>query len=90
MTSNATRKELFHSMTSKRSSSPLIMNNKHRTNSLLSSCCTCSRPRQKSQQLNSNIQLDNGITPIEDTKYDVHKGFFKRIQCFKGLNKKYF
>jgi len=88
MTSNSTNKDFFRSLTCTRSSSPpTIINNKHKTNPLLSSCCTCSRTRQKSQQLNTNIQVDNGIINIEDTKYDVHKGFFKRIQCFKGMNK---
>lgn len=88
MTSNTTtNKEFVRPMISKRSSSPMIFNTKQKPNSLLSSCCSCSHKRQKSQQLNTNIQLDNGITTIEDTKYDVHKGFFKRIQCFKGLNK---
>jgi hypothetical protein len=91
MTSNSTNKDLFRSITSKRSSSPpIIINNKRKTNSLLSSCCTCSRTRQKSQQLNTNLELDNGIITIDDTKNDVHKGFFKRIQCFKGLNKEKF
>jgi hypothetical protein len=85
MTTNSTNKDFFRSITCTRSSSPIIINNKHKTNSLLSSCCTCSRIRQKSQQLNPNIQSNNGIITIEDTKLDVHKGFFKRIQCFKGL-----
>jgi hypothetical protein len=88
MTSNSTNKDFFRSITCTRTSSPpMIPNNKHKTNSLLSSCCTCSRTRQKSQQLNTNIQSDNGIIIIDDNKNDVHKGFFKRIQCFKGLNK---
>jgi hypothetical protein len=85
MTSNSTNKNFSGSTASKCSPSPAMINNKHQTNSLLSSCCTCSRTRQKSQPLNTNIQLDNGRITTEDTKVNVHKGFFKRIQCFKGL-----
>jgi hypothetical protein len=85
MTSNSTSKDFFRSITCTRSTSPIINNKKHKTNSLLLSCCTCSRTRQKAQQLNHNISSDNGITTTEDAKHDVHKGFFKRIQYFKGL-----
>ena len=70
-------------MTCTRSSSPIpptMINNKHKTTSLLSSCCTCSRARK-----NINIKAENGNLVIEDGKSDVHKGFFKRIQFFKGL-----
>jgi hypothetical protein len=85
MTSNSMSKDFFRSITCIRGSSPTKINNKLKTNSLLSSCCTCSRTRQKSDQWNRNRQLDNGITTKEDIKHDVQKGFFKRIQCFKGL-----
>ncbi len=71
-------------MTCTRSSSPTpppaMINNKHKTNSLLSACCTCSRARK-----NTNIKAENGNILIENGKSDVHKGFFKRIQFFKGL-----
>jgi hypothetical protein len=87
MTSNSTSKEFFRSVTCSRSTSPIINNNKPKTNSLLLSCCTCSRARPKNQQLNKNIPSSNGIIPTEDAKLDVHKGFFKRIQFFKGLKK---
>ncbi len=82
MTSNSTHKDFFRSMTCTRSSSPIptMINNKHKTNSLLSSCCACSRARQ-----NTNIKTENGNIIIDDGKSDVQKGFFKRIQCFKGL-----
>ncbi|CAF0822484.1 unnamed protein product [Rotaria sordida] len=84
MTSNSTSKSFFGSISCKRSSSPTSINNKHKTNSLLSSCCNCSRTRQRSQHINKYIHTENGIPTIEDTKSDVHKGFFKRIQYFKA------
>jgi hypothetical protein len=59
-----------------RSSSPIIIHDNYTRNSLFLLCCGCSRPRKNSQQLS---------TTIEDTKNDVPKGFFKRIQFFKGL-----
>jgi hypothetical protein len=89
MTSNSTHKDFFRSITCTRSSSPppppSMINNKHKTKSFLSSCCTCSRTREKSQQLKTNIKSENGIITIEDGKSNVQKGFIKRIQCFKGL-----
>ncbi len=85
MASNSMSKDFFRSITCTRSSSPTMINNKHKANSLFLSCCSCSRTGKKSQPLNTNIQLDNGTIPIEDTKHDVHKGLFKRIQSFKGL-----
>ncbi|CAF0914319.1 unnamed protein product [Rotaria sp. Silwood1] len=84
MTSNSMSKSLFGSISCTRSPSPTIINNKHKTNSLLSSCCSCSRARQKSQYINKYIQAENGVPITEDTKSDVHKSFFKRIQNFKA------
>jgi hypothetical protein len=65
MASNSIDNDLFHS------SSSIMINDRPKRNSLLSSCCGCSRTRQ-------NI-------PTTDEKLDVKKGFFKRIQFFKGL-----
>jgi hypothetical protein len=66
MVSNLTDKDSIRSL------SPIIIHDDDNSrNSLLFSCCGCSRIRKNSQQ---------------DTKYDVQKkGFFKRIQFFKGL-----
>lgn len=84
MTSNSTNKDFFRSITCTRSSSPKINTNKHKTNSLLTSCCTCSRSRDKSQQVNRNLQSNHANFTNENVKSDVQKGFFKRIQSFKG------
>lgn len=78
MTSHSTNRDFSRSITCTHSSSPKINTNKHKTNSLLTSCCTCSRSRDKSPQLKKNFTNDN-------IKSDVQKGFFKRIQSFKGM-----
>ncbi len=59
-----------------RSSSPIIIHDNYPRNSLLLSCCGCSRRRKYNQQLPRTV---------EDTQHDVQKGFFKRIQFFKGF-----
>lgn len=59
-----------------RSSSPIIIYDNYPRSSLFLLCCGCSKTRKKPQQLSRTI---------EDTKNNVHKGFFKRIQSFKGL-----
>jgi hypothetical protein len=74
MISNLTDKDSIRSL------STIIIHDDNSRNSLLLSCCGCSRKRKNSQQL---------IKTVEDTKYDVQKkGFFKRIQFFKGLRRK--
>jgi hypothetical protein len=74
MISNLTDKDSIRSL------SPIITDDDNSRNSLLLSCCGCSRTRKNSQQLPKIV---------EDTKYDVQKkGFFKRIQFFKGLRRK--
>jgi len=71
MISNSTDKDSIRSI------SPIIFHDNYRRNSLLFSCCGCSRKRKNTQEL---------PRIVEDTKYDVQKkGFFKRIQFFKGL-----
>ena len=47
-----------------------------KSKSLLSSFCSCSR---------TTYEI-NGEQPLDEIKPDVQKGFFKRIQCFKGLS----
>ena len=60
-----------------RSASPITIHDNYPRNSLLLSCCGYYRTRRNSQQLSRRV---------EDTKRtDVQKGFFKRIQFFKGL-----
>ena len=85
MTASTANRDLFRSITCTRPSSPTIINNKYKANSILSSCWGCSRTHKKSQQSNKYIQSDNEVTTIEDTKAVVHKDLFKRIQSFKGI-----
>ncbi|CAF1630426.1 unnamed protein product [Rotaria magnacalcarata] len=85
MNSNSLNKTLVGSMKCTRSSSPTIISSKHKTNSLLTSCCGCSCTREQSKSIDKYRQSDNRTTtPKEDTKCDVHRGFFKRIQYFKA------
>ncbi|CAF5008592.1 unnamed protein product, partial [Rotaria socialis] len=85
MNSNSLNKTLLGSMKCTRLSSSTLISNKHKTNSLLTSCCGCSRTREQSKSIDKYGQSENGTTtPKEDTKCDVHKGFFKRIQYFKA------
>jgi hypothetical protein len=62
------------SICSSSSSSSIIIHDNYKKNSSLLSCWGCSRTRNK--------ELSR---TVEDTKPDVQKGFFKRIQFFKSL-----
>lgn len=84
MTSKSVNKGSFGTMPCTRPLSPIITNKKPKTNSLLTACCSCSRAREKSQVINKYNLTDNGHATVEETKPDVQKGFFKRIQNFKG------
>jgi hypothetical protein len=70
MISNLTDKDSIRSL------SPIVIHDNYPKNSLLLSCCGGSRIRKNTKQLSRTI---------EDTNHDVKKGFFKRIQFFKGL-----
>ena len=75
--------DLLRSITCLRSSSPsMIIPKKSKTNSLLSSCCSCSR----SPSSYKNPPSDYLLNPNGDNKLNVQRGFFKRIQSFKGLS----
>lgn len=53
-----------------------MANDKHKPPSLLLSCCTCSRTAHKPSPVHAHTS--------HEAKLGVHKGFFRRIQCFKG------
>lgn len=60
-----------------RSLSPIVIDDYQRRNSgLLLACCGCSRTRKNNQTV---------LRTVEERKSNVKKGFFKRIQIFKGL-----
>lgn len=84
MTTNSVHKTPFGIIKCTRSTSPTI-NNKYKTNSIFTSCCGCSCTRPNSPPINKYKESENGRPRKLDTKSDVHKGLFKRIQCFKGL-----
>ncbi len=71
MTSDCTDRDSIRSL------SPIVIDDYHRRNSVsLLSCCGCSRTRKTNQSVSRTV---------EERKSNVQKGFFKRIQLFKGL-----
>ena len=93
MTSKSVSRDLYRSGTYQRSPSspppppPPMINTKHQTHSLLSACCTCSRtPRPpNARQFAPALPTDHRAKVVDEPpKTDVHKGFFKRIEYFKG------
>ena len=74
MISNSTDKD--SNRTSSSSTTSVIVHDNYKTKSSVFSCCGCFRTQKNTPQLSRTK---------EDSKGDGEKGFFKRIQVFKGL-----